>query len=380
MNAPRHLLALGLFSSHERAVLAQAAREAAIEMTAMSDAATARHWLSEHSASALLIDGESPEADAFAVERRAEAAHSTLPVFVWATEVSDLAFAEAFSWGADDVMQRGALNPLLSRLRQLPKEPIALPASNRGTVLVADDDRSRRIVLGRVLRNAGWSVTFAINDEDLFRFVSERSVDLVVSNTTLTQEPKALLERLQEQGKNPLFVLNTPPRLLHRYRGLLGDFENVSVTDGFAPAENVLFVSNELGRPRGGDKRKSARLLYGTAVGFRSMGREMDDYGYSYNISEGGLYVRTLAPPADDIAWLELVPPRSDRRVRLVGQVVWRRGLAKGEFATVPPGFGVQIVDGAKLDLDHWNERYEQYGGDLNRSLRAGAPPARVPA
>ena len=73
--------------------------------------------------------------------------------------------------------------------------------------------------------------------------------------------------------------------------------------------------------------------------------------------------------------WLELCPPRAERRVRLVGKVAWRRGLGKGEFATVPPGFGVQIVDGAKMDLEVWLDRYRAFAEMLGVSLN---PPAKI--
>ena len=61
--------------------------------------------------------------------------------------------------------------------------------------------------------------------------------------------------------------------------------------------------------------RGTARVLYGTAVAFRPMGRDTDDFGFTYNVSAGGLYVRTLAPPDEQLVWLELCPPRGERRV-----------------------------------------------------------------
>ena len=98
---------------------------------------------------------------------------------------------------------------------------------------------------------------------------------------------------------------------------------------------------------------------------FRDAGRESDDLGYTYNLSAGGLYVRTLAPPEEDICWLELLPPRSERRVRLVGRIAWRRWLERGEFATVPPGFGVEIIDGSKADLAAWEAGYRAFAKAL---------------
>jgi hypothetical protein len=137
----------------------------------------------------------------------------------------------------------------------------------------------------------------------------------------------------------------------------LHDLQGVAAVDGYAAPENVLFASNEL-RAGGVNNRKSTRLLYGTTVAFRGAGRERDELGFTYNVSSGGLYVRTLAPPDDDETWLELRPPRSDRLVRLVVKIAWRRRFNHNENATVPPGFGAQIIDGARADIEAWNAGY----------------------
>jgi hypothetical protein len=134
--------------------------------------------------------------------------------------------------------------------------------------------------------------------------------------------------------------------------------KGVTITDGFAAPENVLFAANELLLGDRTSGRTSARVAHGTAVSFRGAGREHDEQGFTYNVSEKGLYVRTLSAPEDEEAWLELWPPRLDRRVRLVGRVAWRRPFGYNEMATVPPGFGVEIVDGAKRDLALWADGY----------------------
>jgi DNA-binding response OmpR family regulator len=373
MSEPRHVLAVGAFAAPERDALAEMAQASAMDVHVEAEPSAAAAWLDTRQAVAMLIDGEMPGGEAFAVERRAESQHATLPVLTLNHAVNDLSFAEAFSWGADDVVNRDDPHALVSRLRHLPKEPCPMAAANRGVALVADRDRNRRIVVGRVLRNAGYSVTFAVSGDDVEKFVKESPVELVVTSAGLHASPLDTVQKARELGSRALFIVNCPPRDLKQARRAFAAVERATPTDGFAPAENVLFVSNELGRGFGTDKRTSPRLLFGTTVNFRGAGRESDDRGYSYNISENGLYVRTLAPPDDELVWLELCPPRGERRVRLVGKVAWRRGLGKGEFATVPPGFGVQIVDGAKMDLEYWLDRYRAFAEILGVSLMPAA-------
>jgi DNA-binding response OmpR family regulator len=356
MTEQRKLLALGDFSHSERTRIAAVGNEAAFETHFESDPREASDYIDHHGVQALLLDGESTEGQAFAIERRAESEHATLPLLSLAQEVTDLRFVEAFSWGVDDIVGRDDADPLRSRLRHLPKERVKLPESNRGTVLVAESDRTRRILIGRVLRNAGYTVTFAVEEKDLLHFAKELELNVVVASTSFLEGPREFAEHLRQKSQSTLLVLTCPPRELKRHMAALDGLSGVTTTDAFAPAENVLFAANELGRPRGTDHRASARILYGTKTAFRGVGRDADDYGFTYNVSTGGLYVRTLAPPDDELVWLELCPPRGERRVRLVGKVAWRRGLSKGEYATVPPGFGVEIIDGAKMDIEAWQE------------------------
>jgi hypothetical protein len=127
----------------------------------------------------------------------------------------------------------------------------------------------------------------------------------------------------------------------------------------------VLFVANDLLHRRATDHRSSARLLYGTTVAFKGAGRAEEELGFSHNVSVNGIYVRTLAAPEDDHVWLELTPPRSERRVRLIGKIAWRRVFGPGPNATVPPGFGVQIVDGARADLEAWRAGYDAFASAI---------------
>ena len=124
---------------------------------------------------------------------------------------------------------------------------------------------------------------------------------------------------------------------------------------------------------RGVDKRASPRVLYGTTVAFRVAGRDQDEIGFSYNVSASGIFVRTLAPlDAGQEVWLEMWPPRSERQVRLVGTVAWKRSFGPNEAATVPAGFGVRITEGLPGDLARWNLGYEAFATTILGAVAAG--------
>jgi DNA-binding response OmpR family regulator len=358
----RALLALGRFRREERAALAIAAEQAAYELHAVDTSDEASDWLSSHDAHAALLESE--QSEGLAVEARSSMRHVRLPMLALTRNVSDLAFNDAFSWGADDVLPFGEVRPLLTRLRNLPREPAEPPKVGRGNVLIAEADRTRRTVVARVLRNAGYAVTFAVTAQDAASFAERGDLVLAVVNSELVPNARPVVERARAAGSSANFILCCAPRDMRSVREGIVDLSGVAAVDGFAAPENVLFASNEL-RAGGVNNRKSARLLYGTTVAFRGAGRERDDLGFTYNVSSGGIYVRTLAPPDDDETWVELRPPRTDRLVRLVAKIAWRRRFNHNENATVPPGFGAQIVDGARADLDAWNAGYEAMSAAL---------------
>jgi DNA-binding response OmpR family regulator len=336
-------------------MIRSAAVHASFQVTGASTPEEAAAWLDEHEPQVMLVDTSSIDPESAASSARAR--HAQVPVLAWVRQLDALSFASAFSWGADDVVHSSNERGLLGRLRSLPKT-LASEPSARGSALVAEEDKLRRISLGRVLRNAGYSITFAVSNRDVCSFTESSDFDVVVLNSELVNQPRMLIEAAREQGKRATWIVTCAPRHLREQRAALAGLKGATVADGYTPPENVLFVSNELLHARFSNQRLSARLLYGTLAAFRGAGRHSDEFGYTYNISEAGLYVRTLMPPEDAEVWLELNPPRSERRVRLVGKIAWRRDLAHSQTATVPPGFGLEIVDGARADMQAWRAGY----------------------
>jgi len=112
-----------------------------------------------------------------------------------------------------------------------------------------------------------------------------------------------------------------------------------------APPDDLLFVVNELLRPRALlESRASARLLYTARCGFRVEGTFESSFGLTYNISREGLYVRTFdSPPNTSRVWVELRPPSHSGVCHLRGEVVWTRTLSTGARGAAPAGFGVRL-------------------------------------
>jgi DNA-binding response OmpR family regulator len=347
-------------------LVTEAAQQAALEVHVSENMTLAMQWLDEHQPVAMLIDTRSVDPQSVAIQVRAAALRARLPVLALSDELGDLSFADAFSWGADDVVRAGSERALTARLRRLPRAEPGEPWNGRGLALVAEPDPVRRVVLARVLRNAGYTITFAVEARDTEEFAGRPEFTLVVLNGELCSDLRAIVESARQKGNQATWIVACAPRKLRECRNELNGLERVTPVDGFAPPENILFVANELNAGARANLRETPRLLYGTTCAFRPAGRAEDEVGYTYNISASGMYLRTLAPPEEEVVWLELCPPRSERRVRLVAHLAWQRSLGTEGTATAPPGFGVRIVDGARADLEAWQAGYKAVAGELN--------------
>ncbi len=359
------MLAYGSFEPNEQSTLAEAAEASAVNLYTTASSQDAARWLDAHEVGALLLgDGEGQEG--LALETRAQSKHRQLPILALSRKPSDLEFAGAYSWGADDVVSPNQPWPLTLRLRALARAERGEEPTPRGTAVIAELDKSRRVATARALFNAGYDVRFAVTTEDAHAFSLEEAVTLVVVCTELCPDPMLLIDAAVAAGSVAKFIVSAEPRRHSELSISLARNLLARVTDASDPPENVVFLANELSSGMmTNNKRASPRILHGTTVRFRGEGRDEDELGFSYNVSEGGIYVRTLAPPSDDIIWLELTPPKSSYRVRMTGQIAWRRPFGPHGKATVPPGFGAKIIDMTRNDRQRWTEGCQRVAAEL---------------
>lgn len=298
-----------------------------------------------------------------AVALRAQHPAVAMPLIGIAADVHDLVYADCFTSGFDDVCGRDA-RQLGRRLRHLAEVELTGLTQSAHSVVVADPDRRSRLLIGRVFRDAGYDVAFAADASEAVDRSLDPKVRVVVGSAALERGGDPLWMKANRLGSTAAWIVNTPPKEMPDIRTALAgiDSERIAVHDAFACPATLLFVANELVNRPQVDGRKSERLLYGTTVRIRHAGRGDVDVGYLYNISGGGLFIRTLAPPARwDELWLEFTPPRCDRLVHLEGTAVWARRYGPASAATVPCGFGVQITGGSKTDMLRYGRSYRTF-------------------
>jgi DNA-binding response OmpR family regulator len=268
-----------------------------------------------------------------------------------------LIFAETFARGGEDLLSLQAPDDALAKLRAIPAA-IATPRSRARCALIVSERAGWRGEMARRLRGAGVEVRFAGAEQEALDFAAQPSVSVVVIDaTTRLEEAVGLVERLRQQGSQVPVLVAVQPADLGRGSEALQGQTAVAVHDALGLAEALLFVVNEMTAGAVRERRQSPRVLFGTCVWVRPVGGERDRIGYSYTVSEGGLFVRTVDPsPAKARLWIELSPPRVGRRVRLVATVAWVRGVGPLGEASSPPGMGLRIDGGLPGDWEVYRD------------------------
>lgn len=323
-------------------------------------------WLELYEPAAVVFDTNVAHADKLCSKVRAKKKLSSVPIIALVTDRSDPFVERLYALGVDDVIALDSPTALMARLRALP-DKASLASVERGLAIVAEKDHARSDLLGRVLTNAGYESKLALDDVALKFWISKNQPRLVLVSTELG-DPRALIEESRKKGSTAAWIVTAPRKDLLRFATALDGLTRVTVLASSTAPENILFSSNELLREGSPPARASERSLFGTVVAFKPAGTETEDLGFTYNVSTGGLFVRTLAPPDEDRVWVELHPPRHNRNVRLEGRIAWRRSFDLSSAAAAPPGFGIAIVDGLGDSLALWKTQTEAFVG----STRAG--------
>ncbi|HEV8547391.1 MAG TPA: hypothetical protein VGQ57_00160, partial [Polyangiaceae bacterium] len=369
-SSDRRVIALGNLAGELKTALEGAARGVGLELLLTREPARAFVELERDGALAVLVDMATLGAEQFCKRARGTERLRSVPVIGMSRHPNELGFARVFAWGADDLVPLGARLPLEHRLQVLRDTPHP-DASGFGQAVVAEATTQRRALVGRVLSQAGYDVKFAVDRGAVELYASQSETRLVVISAALG-DPRRIIEAAAKAGALPTWIVTVEARSTARLAASLAGLDRVAVTSTAGSPEDVLFLANELVFSKG-PRRREWRALYGTPVAFRPSDGDADEYGFSYDASPRGLYVRSLLPCATEDVEVELRLPNRDERVRLHGKVAKRFPFGSGAIASAPPGFGVKL-EGPDADLSRWDDAC---GELIDRASSESLPPAR---
>src|SRR5688572_19291836 len=124
------------------------------------------------------------------------------------------------------------------------------PASTHTSVLVADDDEDIRLLLGELLKRAGYAVHAVANGRDALRTFHAERPDLVLLDVSMPElDGWQTLERIRELSDVPVLMLTAKTAEADRVRGLRGGADDY-VAKPFAKDELLARVEALLRRAK----------------------------------------------------------------------------------------------------------------------------------
>jgi hypothetical protein len=368
----RRVIALGNLGGDLRATLEGAVAQAGLELTLTREPSHALLSLERGGAVAVLIDTATLGSEQFCKRARGSERLRRVPIVALSRNPSELGFSRVFGWGADDLSPLLDAEPLAKRLKAIVAAADTVVTAT-GQAVVSEPTTQRRTIVGRVLVQAGYEVKFALDKQATEAYCSESETRIAVHSAQMG-DPRKLIDAVARAGALPIWIITTEASSVGRLARSLGGLDRVAVTSNAGSPEDLLFLANELVFARG-PKRREWRALYGTPVAFRAEGTFRDEYGFSYDVSPTGVYVRSLLPCEADSVEVELRPPRSEERLRLHGKVVRRFAFGSGSVASAPPGFAVKLLGPASA-LSAW----ENACRELIHVAGVGSPPSVRPS
>ena len=335
---------IGPFDGVEGATLERAVERANSRAYLSTSILDSRDELAELKPKCLFVDSEGAELAKTTAWVREHPNLFSTPVIAMVSRLRDNSFVEAYRHGADDVIVRSDVGGVTRRVANLQHfDPSTRPAISMGRVLICHPADAHRRLLGRVLRQASFDVHFAASSDEIVDALASKTPPelVVVSNEIL---PITRIDETRRAAPNAATTPFVVVAAMASTRVILETtLERVATISESAPNDHLLFLTNDLLGDRGQKRRKSVRYLYDTICSFRPEGVFSPEYGLTYNMSETGIYVRTLDPPPKSKAvWLELRPPATAGAIHLRG-IVARVVTPDGSALAAPPGFAFFI-------------------------------------
>jgi uncharacterized protein (TIGR02266 family) len=220
--------------------------------------------------------------------------------------------------------------------------------TSNGRILVADDSKLWQRMVREMLMEAGFEVHLASDGRECVQKVKYELQDLslVLLDIRMPElDGFAVLKELkrgQLTASIPILAISSHYRDAHVQE--LKKLGAVGYLNKALPLGEILFRINRILYPEKRELRSNPRVVDNILVRYRI--KDAIFSGYSFNISTGGLFIRTISPPPEKTEMrLSFHLPRKGRSIRSRGTVVWRNEYQPEGLTNYPPGVGVKFMN-----------------------------------
>jgi uncharacterized protein (TIGR02266 family) len=311
---------------------------------------------------AILMDLHMPDmkGDAACQRVKENPAWRDVPVIMFTTANSPHEMMYCWRAGADDFLSKPAqpaeLAAKLAAVADAPL-PVAL-APRHGRLVMVEDSRFYRTLVGGALEHEGFEVTYAPDAASARRLLEDGATDADGFLLDVLLPDGSGVQLAEALRRSPRFALKRVVLLTAfaptpEVQAQVARLPGVSLVEKRAlPADLLVRRVLELLAPaHRGSLRAVERSPFFSVVSFRGPSGEALS-GFSYDASPGGLFVRTLTPgPVGSQVQLEVRVASQPGALRAEGTVAWANPFRRGSSVRPPVGMGLRLtrVDEALL-------------------------------
>lgn len=238
--------------------------------------------------------------------------------------------AETFRRGGDDVLT-GDRVELCAKLGAILAARAAPTPERDRRLLFVGAGRLHRVLFTKLLAGAGYEVSAAETELEARASLETQSPHLAILDLSLFEgDARALGHSLLARGIKVLALTRGPRPAGEPF---------THAFDKLSPPEDLLFLINELLFAESAQKRLSPRRLWHAPVRFGD-----GAFGVAYNLSQTGLFVRTLNPPPLGTEISIEALPADGSSLKANVSVVWRKPFSLRSAQDYPPGFGASFL------------------------------------
>lgn len=331
-----------------RSFLGDTLQAAGVRVRAVGTAELAVEALSERPVLAF-VDLNLPgvQGDAFCKSVRLHTDRWDLPVVMVTGEDGNDAIRRSFVAGADDYV----VKPLTERQVRSKLEAVLAGAGERAQapslskrVLLLTDKLFFGTVIGRLLDKAGYGSCAATNLQEAQAIASVGPIALAVVDLDLPGAP-ALVEWLRASAPPALLLTVASAPAAGKLPKALAELEPYDVETELEHL--VRRINKMLSGAIRPERRTAPRIPFHAEVRFRLLGTSDEWWaGGSFDLSETGIYVRTLNPmPSSKPIEIRFRLPGEADAMQVAGLVVWSNPFGPRSVLTYPYGMGVTFSD-----------------------------------
>jgi len=344
-----------------RAMVSETLRSLGYEAAAFESSARALDAMGRRPPSALLTDLNlsSMPGDELCKRVKESRALSRIPVIIFTSADSSPEVMRSWRAGADDFLPKPVQRPQLrAKLEALSRagaaEEVVSVLSRPGEhhrLLFVDDSRFFRTVLGGALEHSGFQLIYARSGAEALELAEAHAaqIDAVLSDLNMPGmdglEFASALRQKPGWEKKPILVMSATeisPERVQAAEALTG---SKLLEKRLFPVEAIVSrVSTAVG-PKVEVLRAAERVPFFSVVEFRAAGTTDFLTGFSYDVSPGGIFVRSLTPlPAGTAVEMRVKITARTPVPSCFGTVMWANQYRLRTSFSYPVGMGIHFT------------------------------------